>query len=58
MTIYTVLFTPSGIATKDLTIERKGSNFAPHYAGADAITIGNALADLGLDMRASFENLE
>ena len=47
-----------GIATKDLTIERKGSNFAPHYAGADAITIGNALADLGLDMRASFENLE
>ena len=47
-----------GIATKDIPVENKGSTFSPHYAGVDAVTIGNALADLGLDMRASFESLE
>ena len=47
-----------GIATKDIPVEKKGSTLSPHYAGVDAATIGNALADLGLDMRASFERLE
>ena len=47
-----------GIASKDLSVERGGTRFAPHYAGIDAITIVEVLTELGLDMRTSFENLE
>lgn len=47
-----------GMATRDLTVEREGSVFAPHYAGVDAITIVGALADLGIDVRTAFEPVE
>ena len=47
-----------GIAAKDLTVERGGAVFFPHYAGIDAFTIYEALKDLGLDLSASYEMLE
>ena len=47
-----------GIATKDLSVEREVSSFAPHYAGVDAITLAKVLTGMGLNMSTSFENLE